>query len=92
MNQKSSQPEVDTPKVQPTMPMVRASTAFETAIDNNTNKKDANEEPQKSSRAEEKREAKLKKSLETQLQLQPLKMDASEFEGFAKTYCEKLTP
>ena len=47
------------------MPMVRASTAFETAIDNNTNKKDANEEPQKSSRAEEKREAKLKKSLET---------------------------
>ena len=47
------------------MPMVRASTAFETAIDNNTNKNDANEEPQKPSRAEEKREAKLKKSLET---------------------------
>ena len=87
MNQK------DTPNSQSTIPIVRASTAFETAIDNNTNKEnDANGEPQKSSRAEEKREAKLKKSLETQLQLQPLKMDASEFESFAKTYCEKLTP
>ena len=87
MNQK------DTPNSQSNIPIVRASTAFETAIDNKTNKEnEANEEPQKSSRAEEKREAKLKKSLETQLQLQPLKMDASEFEGFAKTYCEKLTP
>ena len=64
----------------------RASTQFETGIESNTAV-----EPQKSSR-EQKRQQKLKKSLETVLQLQPLKIDASEFEGFANSYFDKLTP
>ena len=90
MNKNRSQAEVsitETPKVQQTIPEARATTQFETGKETKTN-----EEPQKSSRVEERKEQKLKKSLETQLQLQPLKIDASEFEGFAKGYCDKLTP